>query len=268
MTKLASPATELTRFEPRARQVRLESMHWRADNLVSCWFTGAELHDFVSPAGGDHIKLQVPNASGELVAAQTDLETGRITNRAELGLRDMTPRAIDRDDQRLRIDIVAHAGGVVGQWLNRAQPGDECAIMGPRGSRQVVEPLDRVIAVVDAAALPAAERRLDDFQLPGELHLLGIRDVAALDLPEGVALVEHELERADDWGAVAAEVVARIPADERVLVWGAGEAHGVAQLRGRAGERAREGLFGQFNGYWQVGVAEYDHHADLPTPSN
>ena len=216
MTKLASPATELTRFEPRARQVRLESMHWRADNLVSCWFTGAELHDFVSPAGGDHIKLQVPNASGELVAAQTDPETGRITNRAELGLRDMTPRAIDRDDQRLRIDIVAHAGGVVGQWL----------------------------------------------------HLLGIRDVAALDLPEGVELFEHELERADDWGAVAAEVVARIPADERVLIWGAGEAHGVAQLRGRAGELAREGLFGQFNGYWQVGIAEYDHHADLPTPSN
>ena len=57
MSKLANPATELTRFEPRTRQVRLESMHWRADNLVSCWFTGPELHDFVSPAGGDHITL-------------------------------------------------------------------------------------------------------------------------------------------------------------------------------------------------------------------
>lgn len=264
MSKLASPATELTRFEPRTRRVRLESMHWRADNLVSCWFTGADLSDFVSPAGGDHIKLQVPNTDGQLIDQQIDPETGRIANRAELGLRDMTPRAVDCDDQRLRIDIVAHPGGVVGEWLKRAQPGDECAIRGPRGSRRVVEPLDRMIAVVDAAALPAAERRLDDCQLPGELHLLGIRDVAALDLPADVALYEHDLAHPDDWREVAAEVVARIPADERVLIWGAGEAHGVAQLRAAARERARDGLFGQFNGYWQTGVAEYDHHAELP----
>lgn len=267
MSKLATPATQLQRFEPRARRVKLEALHQRGPRLVTCWFTGEDLRDFVSPAGGDHVKLQVPGADGVLVAEQLDPETGRLLNKDVLGLRDMTPRAVDNDDCRVRIDIVAHDDGVVGQWLQRAQPGDECILRGPRGSRQVTEELDRFIAVVDASALPAAERRLAEMGLVGALHLLGGDGIEAIDLPEGVELVHHETAAPNDWREVAAAIAARIPADQRTLVWAAGEAHGVSQVRAAVREVACEGLFGQFNGYWQAGVAEYDHHAELPEPA-
>lgn len=257
---LTSPATETQRFEPRRRLVTLDALEPRGNRMVRCWFAGDDLADFVSPNATDHIKLQVPDAAGELVEPVRDAETGRIRNRHELGLRDMTPRVVDSG--RVAIDIVRHDGGVVGAWLERARVGDQCALLGPRGSKRVTEPLDRMIAVVDLAALPAVERRFRELALPGELHLVG-DGIETLDLPDSVTVSRHP--DAHGWQAVIAAVQGAQPQPGRTFVWGAGEATRVAELRAALRQIDDLDVFAQFNGYWQRGVSEYDHHAELPT---
>lgn len=261
MVQLTSPATETQRFALRRRLVSVDAVESRGAGMVRCWFRG-DLEDFASPNATDHVKLQVPNASGELVEPVRDPETGNILNRTELGLRDMTPRIVA--DGRVAIDFVRHEGGAIGSWLQRVNVGDPCAFLGPRGSKSIVESLDSFVAVVDLSALPAAERRIADLDLPGVLHLVG-NGVDAVAVPDAVTVVHHA--EVQGWGEVVTAAAASIPETGRVLVWGAGEAAGVSNLRAAVRECNRDGLFAQFNGYWQRGVDEYDHHAELPAPS-
>ncbi|MEF3323258.1 siderophore-interacting protein [Gulosibacter sp. GYB002] len=261
MIQLPTPKTDKQRFEMRRRSVTLDSIEHRGPQLVRCWFSG-DLEDFVSPNSGDHVKLQVPNGDGNLVAPRIDPETGRPANRAELGLRDMTPRKVEGG--RVAIDIVRHSGGVIGSWLEHASVGDRCAFHGPRGTKTIVEPLDELIAVVDLTALPAAERRFTELGIPGKLHLIG-EGVDELELPNNVAVTATPYDV--EWREVIPGVLDDIPPTGAVLVWGAGEARGVSELRAALRQRVRSGLFGAFNGYWQRGIAEFDHHAELPQPA-
>ena len=270
MTKAAAPTLEAERFPMRVRRIRLESIEPNGERFVRCWFAGDDLVGFASPGPGDHVKLQVPGADGALVVPELDGD--RIANRADLDLRDMTPREVDGEAGRLRIDFARHGGGAIGGWLERMRPGDECAIVGPRGSKRVVDEVERVVLVADLTALPSAERRLAE--LPGRpggvLHLVvgAESDVAEVVAPDGVMVVVHELgESLAGWPGVAARVAASIPDAGRALVWAAGEAAGVATVRDAANAAAREGLVAHFNGYWRAGVAEYDHHAPLPEGS-
>ena len=268
MQKAAAPELVGERLPMRARRIRLESIEPNGERFVRCWFAGDDLADFRSPGPGDHVKLQVPGADGALVLPEVDDE-GRVANREALQLRDMTPREVQGG--HLRLDFVRHGDGAVGGWLERMQVGDECVIVGPRGSKRVVDAVEKVVLVADLTALPSAERRFAE--LPGEpggvLHLVVAdeSDVAEVVVPDGVVLVIHELgdaAGAGGWPGVAEKVAASIPATGSVLVWAAGEAAGVASIRRVANEAAREGLVAHFNGYWRAGVAEYDHHAPLP----
>ena len=268
MTKAAAPELVGERLPMRARRIRLESIEPNGGAFVRCWFAGDDLADFRSPGPGDHVKLQVPGADGALVVPEFG-DDERLANREALQLRDMTPREVEGG--RLRIDFARHEGGPIGAWLARMRVGDECAIIGPRGSKRVVDEVERVVLVADLTALPSAERRLAE--LPGGpggvLHLVvaSEADVAEIVAPDGVMVVVHELgdrAAAGGWPGVAEKVAASIPASGSVLVWAAGEASGVATIRRVANEAAREGLLAHFNGYWRAGEAEYDHHAPLP----
>jgi len=118
-----------------------------------------------------------------------------------------------------------------------------------------------LIAVVDLAALPAAERRFHELALPGELHLIG-DGVTTLDLPDIVTVTRHP--DPHGWSAAIDAVRHACPQTGRTLMWGAGEASGVANLRAALRAADDANVFAQFNGYWQRGVSEYDHHAELP----
>lgn len=262
MPQLVSPETQMQRFELRRRIVTLDAIETRGERMVRCWFSGDDLADFVSPNSGDHVKLQVPNHEGALTEPQRDAETGRILNRAELQLRDMTPRIVS--GERIAIDMVRHDGGVIGEWLERASVGDRCAILGPRGSKTIIEQLDALIAVVDLTALPAAERRFRELDLPGQLHLIGGGGMS-VDVDARVQVIRHA--EVHGWQDVVGSVIAALPREGRTFVWGAGEAAGVANLRAALITAAVQGCVTQFNGYWQRGNSEYDHHAQLPAPS-
>lgn len=258
---IVSPETELQRFVPRRRLVTLDAIVPRGENMVRCWFVGNDLEDFESPNATDHIKLQVPDESGHLAEPERDAQHGRILNREQLGLRDMTPRIVE--PHRVAIDIVRHPGGVIGNWLGRARVGDRCAFLGPRGSKRLIQPLDRLIAIVDLAALPAAERRFNELGLPGVLHLVGAGG-GDIDVPETVTVEVYE---PGDWTRVTDALQPAIANAERTLVWAAGEATGVARVRASLRSIEEAGILAQFNGYWRQGVSEYDHHAELPAVS-
>ena len=260
--QLAEPAVDTIRHEMRTRRLRLDSIAPRGNDLVTCWFTG-DLDGFVSLGSGDHVKFQVPDVDGRLPDAV--ITDGRLANRAEFALRDMTPREVV--DGRLRIDIVRHDGGVVGEWLTRATPGDEVLILGPRGSRRITEPLESARYFVDAAAIPAAERRLAEIAVAdAELHVIVAPGAEAGNLDAGDArVIRHELAGGiPGWSGIDAILAESVPADGATLVWAAGEATGVAAARRAAKSLARPGLFGLFNGYWRAGESGYDHHAPLP----
>ena len=274
MQKRASPAVESVRLPFKTRRMRLESIESNGSAFVTCWFSGDDLRDLQSPGAGDHIKLQVPDASGHLVVPAFDEAGERLANRADLALRDMTPRIVDAAAGRLRIDFVRHLGGVIGPWLERAAVGDELAFVGPRGSRRIVEAVDEVRFVADLTALPSAERRFDELPdtVTGELHLVveSAADIDGISVPERIRVITHELGTegvAGGWPGVATALeasLASIEPTQRILIWAAGEASGVASIRAVANAVAREGVFGAFNGYWRAGEAEYDHHAPLP----
>ena len=211
------------RHETRRRRLTVAAVTHLTPQMLRIEFTSPELHDFVSAAHDDHVKLFFP--------AEID--------GAEPQMRDFTPRRFDRAHNSLTIDFALHAEGPAVHWARSAQVGDVLEIGGPRGSSVVPDDFDWYLLIGDETALPAIGRRVEELRpdvavativvtAPGGAQKFaakaawsplwiardGAMDDAALLL---AALADHQLPPGDGFVWIAAEAaVARALRDEIV----------------------------------------------------
>lgn len=148
------------RHDTRRRTLTVASIEALGAHMRRLVFTSPELHDFVSGAADDHIKLFFSTGDGETV------------------MRDFTPRRFDTGQGTLTIDFALHEAGPATQWAAAAQIGDRLEIGGPRGSAIVPDDFDWYLLIGDESALPAIGRRVEELRAGVPVITLGVVDSA------------------------------------------------------------------------------------------
>ncbi|WP_420381633.1 siderophore-interacting protein [Novosphingobium sp.] len=160
MTETTRHQTTRMRHETRRRTLTIATIEPLGSHMRRIVFTAPELHDFVSAAFDDHIKLFFPDASGEKV------------------MRDFTPRRFDTAAKTLTIDFALHDSGPATQWAALAEVGDTLDIAGPRGSTVVPDDFDWYLLIGDESALPAIGRRTEELRAGVPVITLAVVDGA------------------------------------------------------------------------------------------
>ena len=245
------------------------------EQFIRITLSSDELDDWASTGPGDHAKIFFPDPeTGELIAptAAGPGESGIVRPGRPAFGRDFTPLNIRRDaasgHQVFDIDVLRHPDpGPAAAWAERAEPGDELVVVGPRGSVAAATGASRVVLIVDPTALPAAARWIED--MPDSAEIEVIADVAGdIDWVRSYLLAQGRREvpvaqagSAPD-GLVDAAYEAAI--DAETYVFAAGEAGRLLPLR-----RFLRGVLAlpreqwAVSGYWKQGDSAFDHHAPI-----
>lgn len=156
MSPVAMAPHQVTRVrrDTRRRSLTVDAVERLTPSIQRIDFVSADLHDFVSEAPDDHIKLFLPVAGA----------TG--DGEAQFCMRDYTPRKFDAARGTLTIDFALHQAGPATAWARSAQRGDTVEIGGPRGSSVVTDDFDWYLLIGDETALPAIGRRVEELR-PG-----------------------------------------------------------------------------------------------------
>ena len=240
---MTDPIIDRVRYDLKRRVLRVKSREALTPNMLRLTLTGEELHDFVSSAPDDHIKL--------FLTDETGVTAGR----------EYTPRSYSTATRELVVDFALHEAGPATRWAIEAQPGDEIEIGGPRGSRHV-SGVTRWLLIGDETALPAIGRRVEEL---GEGHSITV--LAAVPGPEdeqvfttAATLATHWVHRPVSEAAEAGPLLDMLkthPPGPETLVWIAAEASVTRTLRAwlldQPGFR-RTWL--QAKGYWTIGQAD------------
>jgi NADPH-dependent ferric siderophore reductase len=171
----------------------------------------------------------------------------------------------------LIIDFALHDAGPATDWATQAQPGQQLAVGGPRGSFVVPDDFDWYLFIGDETALPAIARRLEELR-PG----VDATVVAAITGPEErqsfaskarveTIWVERPLSRATDPAPLLDAVRAlKLPASGDGYAWAAGESQTAKLLRRHLlDERGLDKAHVKAAGYWKRGaVSIHETHND------
>lgn len=279
-TDLTSPAVvaatgpfhrEVTRHRLTARRATVVAVSRPVPPIVRVTFTGPDFGDFASTGPGDHAKVFFPDPDTGILNAPTALGPdvdGVTPPEGPAFARDYTPlnQRVDADGRTLiDLDFYTHPEpGTATAWAERAQPGDELVIAGPRGSRSVPHAAPRVLLVVDGTALPAASRYVAD--LPTTTPIEVVADIEG-DLAWVAQYVREQGGRevaVHSGGSELVDAVKSIGVDAGTFVFAAGEASRLVNLRrylrrelGYPAEQLA------FSGYWKRGVTNFDHHTPI-----
>lgn len=245
--------------------------------MVRVRVTGEEFADFVSSGPTDHMRVFFPDPAGGQYHAPTPAGPGQdgiVRPDGETYPRDFTPLRVLRTAGEVAVDIdfYVHASpGPASMWAQRAAPGDELVVVGPRGSRNAPQDADRLLLIVDETALPAAAR------FAREVPATTAVDLVAVTADDG-AWVAGYFSDASDRTDISVRVVAA-PAQPETLVaavetvgavgtgtfvFAAGEASALLPLRRylrRDLRLPREQV--AISGYWRRGVTAFDHHTPV-----
>ena len=107
---IAAPRIVRTRHELRRRNLTVAATERLTPHMIRLTLSGEDLHDFVSTAPDDHMKL-VLNADSDSPQ-----------------MRDYTPRRFSASE--LVVDVVDHTGGPAADWARAAVQGDAITIVG------------------------------------------------------------------------------------------------------------------------------------------
>ena len=233
------------RHEVRRRNLTVREKAHVTPGMIRIVLEGADLHDFVSTAPDDHVKLFIPTGSGEPEK------------------RDYTPRRYDREARTLAIDFVLHDAGPATRWAIDSKPGDPLLIGGPRGSVVVSPTFDWILLVGDETALPAIGRRVEE-AAPGARVISVASVTGAQEEQRFPTQARHEaiwvhrpLDQAEDPAPLLSAVKALALPQGDGFVWIAAEARVARALREHlVRERGHPLGWMRASGYWLKGVAD------------
>ncbi|WUH97892.1 siderophore-interacting protein [Spirillospora sp. NBC_00431] len=227
-------------------------------NLLRLTLGGPGLAGFHSYQCDDHVKIVFPDADGTLRAPvpgeHQELDWPHPLPRT----RKYTVRRYDEEALELDLDFVLHPGGLASAWADGVEIGADVTVAGPPGAKAFPHNYDHYLFAVDATALPAFARWLEDAPPGVSAHVVIETDDAAdhaypLAGRDGVTI---EWLTHGGGGSALAETVASLPRPDgaRTFLFAAGEADAIKPLRAWSKGRA-DALF---TGYWKRGVAGFD----------
>jgi NADPH-dependent ferric siderophore reductase len=150
------------------------------------------------------------------------------------------------------LDFVLHPGGLASDWASRAEPGEEVVVAGPPGAKAFAHTYDHYVFAVDATALPAAARWLEESPSGVSAHIvIETEDPAdhAYPLADRTGVDVTWLVQRD--GALADAVRSLDLPDARTFLFAAGETDAIRPLRAWSAGR----MDTLFTGYWKRGVS-------------
>ncbi|MFA1548718.1 siderophore-interacting protein [Actinomadura chokoriensis] len=239
------------------RTVRLLRRAEITPNIVRLTLGGPDLAGFHTYQADDHVKIVFPDPDGTrrvpVANADLSLDWPKPSPRS----RKYTIRRYDADALELDLDFVLHPGGLASAWAADARVGEEVTIAGPPGAKAFPHTYDRYVLAVDATALPATARWLEESP----------PDVSARVVVETGDAADHAYPLADrdgvevtwlasggDPSPLADAVKALGAPASRTFLFAAGEAGAIKPLRSWAREHA-DRMDALFTGYWKRGVA-------------
>lgn len=238
------------RHDTRRRIITVKDKTLVTPAMLRILFEGEELHDFVSMAPDDHVKLFIPGAADEPEK------------------RDYTPRRFDPAARTLTIDFALHDAGPATRWAIDARPGDTLQIGGPRGSAVVSPTFAWWLLVGDETALPAIGRRVEE--MPEGARVTTVIAVANKDDEQSFATrarheavwVHRPLARADDPAPLLTAIEALPYPDGDGFVWVGAEARVARAVRDHLTARGHPLGWMKASGYWRKGVADAKDQLD------
>ncbi len=231
------------RHETRRRTLRVISRQVLTPRMVRIVLTSTELHDFVSAAADDHVKLFFPTPDGPV-------------------MRDFTPRAFDTTRCELTIDFALHDSGPATEWASAAAVGDILEIGGPRGSAIAPDDFDWYLLVGDETAFPAMARRLEELGpgTPAAVYAIAQDAAEVMRFASPAALSQTWLVRdgrADDAAQLHEALETFVPPNGEGFVWIAAEGAVARALRQYMIEsRGHPPTWMKAAGYWARGRAD------------
>lgn len=236
----------------RVRVVRREQLTPRMLRLT---LGGCALADFHTYQADDHIKIVFPDPDGTRRDPVPDGHGTLDWPRPLPTTRKYTVRRYDAAACEIDLDVVLHDGGVASTWATTAAVGDEVTIAGPPGAKAFPHHYDHYVFAVDATALPAVARWLEE--APADVSaqvVVEVDDAGERDYPLTARdrVTVTWLVREPDRGSTLAGTVASLGLPSgRVFLFAAGEAGDVKPLRTwRRGQ-----VDSLVTGYWKRGCA-------------
>ncbi|TDC46287.1 siderophore-interacting protein [Actinomadura sp. KC345] len=231
-------------------------------NIVRLTVGGPELAGFHTYQADDHVKIVFPDADGtrRLPVPTPDLSLDWPTPSPPS--RRYTIRRYDADACEIDFDFVLHPGGLASAWAADVRPGEDVSIAGPPGAKAFPHNYDHYVFAVDATALPAAARWLEESPPDVSARLVIETPDAAdhaypLAARDGVEVTW--LVRDGDRSPLAEAVMSLDPPARRTFLFAAGEAGAIKPLRAWARDlKAANGMDALFTGYWKRGVADLE----------
>jgi len=272
----ASLAVQRVRHELVRRALQVRRAVRISPNFMRVTLAGDALKGFASASFDDHVKLMLP-APGQTELMLPDFNPGspggpRFAEGAPRPvMRDYTPRRFDAAAGELDIEFALHGDGPAAAWAAQAQPGQNVAIGGPRGSFVIPTGFDWHLFIADNTGLPAVARRLEE--LPAGCRAIVIMAVEEADrrVLTSAAMLDvtwvapqpapADAAAADHSPLAVATRSLKLPAGEG-YAWAAGEAHTIAAVRRTL--VAQHGLDKsriRAASYWKQGAAA--HHENL-----
>lgn len=227
--------TQATDINPGMRRIELE---------------GDDLSDFQSLGFDDHIKIFIPDPSGESIR------------------RDYTPRRFDAAQRRLTLDFALHEAGPATRWAIHAKEGDTLEIGGPRGSSVISGDIAEWLLIGDETALPAIGRFVEEAGADTRIRTLvaveseDCEQAFTTSAQHETTYVHRPLSTAGDASALIA-VLERMTLAERSFIWIAAEGSATRALRAYlTGPRGHALTWMKASGYWVIGKADAHEHFD------
>lgn len=253
----------------RATVLRVERI---APPMVRVTVSGPDFADFASTGPADHVRVYFPDAGTGALIAPTAVSSGDDGVEGD-GIvrpdgiptaRDLTPLprtaagGVDID-----LDFFTHPDpGPASAWAERARPGDELVVVGPRVSLRAPQDAARLLLMCDETSLPAASRWIRDVP-PGTVADVVVAVPGAgtwvapyLGDAPGVDVRVHIVPDGSRWPAAMADLA---PVDGATFVWAAGESSALVPLRRHLrrvlGLPAAQTVV---SGYWRRGAVAGD----------
>jgi NADPH-dependent ferric siderophore reductase len=229
------------------REVSILAREYVTPRMLRLTLGGPELDGFHTYQADDHIKIVFPDADGThrppVPNDGQTLDWPRPLPRS----RKYTVRRFDAEARELDLDFVLHDGGLASTWAASAQVGERVTVAGPPGAKAFPHTYEHYVFAVDATALPAVARWLEESpaDVSAQVVIQSDDDAYPLASRAGVTVT---------WVADSlAEAVQALP-ESRGFLFAAGEAGDIKPLRAWAKGR----LDSLFTGYWKRGVAGLD----------
>lgn len=218
---------------------------------------GPECEGFHTYHSDDHVKIVFPDPDGTRRLPVPDAELSLDWPRPHPETRTYTIRRYDADAREIDLDLVVHAGGLASDWAVAAQPGEPVSIAGPPGAKAFAQTYGHYVFAVDATALPALARWLEES--PEDVSAQVVVETEDADQHKYPLTARDGVEttwliREPDASRLAETVRALTLPEAPTFLFVAGETQDIKPLRAWATDR----LDALFTGYWRRGVADFE----------